>query len=280
LADTAEAVERLEAVIAHPALEPMDVIRTANLLGNVYLQYMAWERAATSYKAGLRAIDDLYRLQPSLAGREVWLGQAPSLHHRAAFALAKDGQLEAAVVTLERSRARALSEAIGQLPSDLEDRLGSGHRAAYERYRAAADRAAALAHDQRKSGRAPEGPTRKVIEARPDVLLSDAMDAVLSQFILQYSGDAAAVRVLEEHRHLLRRCRREGIEAAFADLLRPPSRRSRRTCLSGRGRPRRPPGVARRISPLAGNCLRDSGTTDVVRSSLSRRRRGSRSMKS
>jgi CHAT domain-containing protein/tetratricopeptide (TPR) repeat protein len=59
--------------------------------------------------------------------------------------------------------------------------------------------------------------SRQVVEAHPE-LLSDETDALLGQLIggAQDQGDENAVRVLGEHRALLRRCREEGIEAAFA----------------------------------------------------------------
>ena len=60
--------------------------------------------------------------------------------------------------------------------------------------------------------------SQRIVEANPD-LLSDEADAALAQMIdvASTQGDENAVRILEEHRALLRRCREIGIAAAFAE---------------------------------------------------------------
>jgi hypothetical protein len=60
--------------------------------------------------------------------------------------------------------------------------------------------------------------SRHVVEAHPE-LLGDEVDALLGQLIesAQEQGDDDTLRVLEEHRALLRRCRQAGVDAAFAE---------------------------------------------------------------
>ena len=64
--------------------------------------------------------------------------------------------------------------------------------------------------------------SKRIVEAQRDLLLTDVADWCFAALLKQYElkGDAETIRVLEEHRALLARCRREGIDAAFADRLR------------------------------------------------------------
>ena len=57
--------------------------------------------------------------------------------------------------------------------------------------------------------------SRRIVEDAPE-LLTDESDTLLGRLLTQYQGDARAMRILEEHRNLLRRCRVEGVEVAFA----------------------------------------------------------------
>jgi 2-oxo-4-hydroxy-4-carboxy--5-ureidoimidazoline (OHCU) decarboxylase len=59
--------------------------------------------------------------------------------------------------------------------------------------------------------------SRRVLEQHPELLTPEA-DALLGRVLEHYRDDPRAVRMLTEHRDLLRRCRAEGVEAAFADL--------------------------------------------------------------
>ncbi len=63
--------------------------------------------------------------------------------------------------------------------------------------------------------------SKQIVKTRRDKLLTDAADRVFATLLEQAEDDARVTRVLQEHRALLARCRREGIEAAFADHLRP-----------------------------------------------------------
>jgi tetratricopeptide (TPR) repeat protein len=63
--------------------------------------------------------------------------------------------------------------------------------------------------------------SRRVVEAHPE-LLTDEADRLLALLLEQYQDNAEAVRILEEHRVLLRRCREVGIGEAFARKMGPP----------------------------------------------------------
>ena len=61
--------------------------------------------------------------------------------------------------------------------------------------------------------------SKHIVEAQRDMLLSDVAEQFFASLLEQYRNNAHATRILENHRDLLIRCQRDGIEAAFADLL-------------------------------------------------------------
>jgi hypothetical protein len=94
------------------------------------------------------------------------------------------------------------------------------------------------------------------IVGRHPELLSDQADAVLEQMIAaaQEQGDENAVRLLEEHRALLRRCQEVGVGQAFAEKMLPPDvppefRDDLRQAQEGEQR--WPPGSASSATPLS-----------------------------
>jgi hypothetical protein len=60
---------------------------------------------------------------------------------------------------------------------------------------------------------------KQIVEARRDILLTDAAEQLMATLLEQYRGNEETTAVLQDHRVLLARCRRQGIDAAFADRL-------------------------------------------------------------
>jgi hypothetical protein len=60
--------------------------------------------------------------------------------------------------------------------------------------------------------------SRQILENYGDLLLTDAADEVLAGLI-EHSEDENGIPLLEEYRTLLARCRYDGIDAAFADMV-------------------------------------------------------------
>ena len=56
----------------------------------------------------------------------------------------------------------------------------------------------------------------QVVKAHREELLSEAADQVFQELLVQHRDNPKATQVLEKRRDFLARCRREGIEAAFA----------------------------------------------------------------
>ena len=103
-----------------PETLPFDCRRTARLLGDLYAQENRWTEAAHAYQLALEASEIPYEASLSLAGKEDELAKTGELFHRTAYALACSGDLESAVVMIERGRARSLSENLARDKADLE----------------------------------------------------------------------------------------------------------------------------------------------------------------
>ena len=58
----------------------------------------------------------------------------------------------------------------------------------------------------------------RVVEVKSKLLLTDEADQLLETSIQHFAEDADATLKLQQHRSLLQNCRRQGIEAAFAEL--------------------------------------------------------------
>lgn len=62
---------------------------------------------------------------------------------------------------------------------------------------------------------------RRIVETRHKELLSDAIDPAFMALLMKYRGNTDKIRDLQDHYALLIRCRREGIDSAFASPERP-----------------------------------------------------------
>src|SRR5262245_15343776 len=60
---------------------------------------------------------------------------------------------------------------------------------------------------------------KQIVEARRDMLLTDAAEQLMAALLDQYRGDEEATEVLQACQVLLARCRHQGIDVAFADRL-------------------------------------------------------------
>lgn len=96
----------------HPDQFPEDCRKTASFLGDRFAENQNWGEAVSAYQKALQATESLYRSSLLRTSQEVELSESGDLSSRATFALAKVGDLRAAVLTLEKGRARALSEAL------------------------------------------------------------------------------------------------------------------------------------------------------------------------
>ena len=123
--------------IFHPEVLPFEFRKTARLLGNLYAEENNWSEATKQYQLALEAVEVLYESSLSLTGKEDELSNTGDLFHRTAYALVCAGHPESAILTLEKGRARNLSETLARDRADLE-RIKILAPEVYENYQQAA----------------------------------------------------------------------------------------------------------------------------------------------
>ena len=127
---------------------PKNCRQTAQELGNLYFEQKAWSTAANTYDIALRAAEILYQACIFLDGRTAELAEVGDLCHRAAYTLARIGDLQQAVEVLEQGRARGLSEILDRNRTNL-NQLQSTHHNLYEQYREVSNQLVTLESQQR-----------------------------------------------------------------------------------------------------------------------------------
>ncbi|MBW4653287.1 MAG: tetratricopeptide repeat protein [Kaiparowitsia implicata GSE-PSE-MK54-09C] len=106
--------------IFKPAVLPDYCRRTSRLLANLYSEQQLWDDAAPVYEKALEAAEILYQSATLLDSKSGELRATADLPRRAAYALARTGKLQDAVLTLEQGRARGLSESLERDRADLD----------------------------------------------------------------------------------------------------------------------------------------------------------------
>ena len=104
----------------------------------------AWPEAAEAYRHAVNATEELFRRQPVRADQEAWLALAAPVPAMAAYALARAGQVDEAVVALERTRTLLLSDALNRDRAELQGLRDDGAGDLVAAYQAAAERVQAL----------------------------------------------------------------------------------------------------------------------------------------
>jgi CHAT domain-containing protein/tetratricopeptide (TPR) repeat protein len=100
-------------------LAPAEALEGARAWGGWAAIRHRWSEAARAWDVGIQAIEQLYEIQLLPGSKETWLREAQGLGAQAAYARARTGEPAKAVVALERSRARLLSEALIRDRTDL-----------------------------------------------------------------------------------------------------------------------------------------------------------------
>ena len=91
----------------------------ASALGATLAADGQWVRAARTYRVAVEAADILYRASVGQESKFAEIGGTGNLHVRAADAMARASDLDDAVVTLERGRARVLGDLLSRDAADL-----------------------------------------------------------------------------------------------------------------------------------------------------------------
>ena len=107
--------------ILTPEAFPNDCRQTARSLGNLYFEQETWLKAAEAYALALQAAEYLYQSCLFLDSKAAELTETDDLPRRMAYALARTNNFQKAIVILEQSRARGLSEALERDRANLEN---------------------------------------------------------------------------------------------------------------------------------------------------------------
>ncbi|MCG9884536.1 MAG: CHAT domain-containing protein, partial [Cyanobacteria bacterium] len=113
---------------------PKECRRTSGLLGYLHSDLQNWDAATQAYEQALAAAEDLYQACTLLDSQAGELKETADLPRRAAYAYAKAGQLDKALETIERGRARGLSETLRRDRADLAQ-LQQQRPNLFDRYR-------------------------------------------------------------------------------------------------------------------------------------------------
>lgn len=122
----------------------------AQNLGAAYVMQRDWNRASDTLLEAVEIINTLYRRHLLVVEREAWLARAPNTYRRAAYALARAGRFQDAVVVLEQGRARCLSDAMGLDRVNL-DRVHRVDPVAYDMYVHGVSQLRSLQADERQA---------------------------------------------------------------------------------------------------------------------------------
>jgi CHAT domain-containing protein len=133
-----------------PELLPNSCRGTARSLGNLYAAHHCWTEAVAAYKQAIQATELLYQASILRSSQEVELVETDNLFRQAAFAQAKANDLQAAVVTLERGRARGLSETLERDRADLTQ-LATLSPDGYQQYQTAVEALRQLESEERSA---------------------------------------------------------------------------------------------------------------------------------
>ncbi|XGV97804.1 MAG: CHAT domain-containing protein [Leptolyngbya sp. BL-A-14] len=131
-----------------PELLPNSCRGTARSLGNLYADHHCWTEAVAAYKQAIQATELLYQASILRSGQEIELVETDNLFRQAAFAQAKANDLQAAAVTLERGRARGLSETLERDRADLTQ-LAKLSPDRYQQYQTAVEALRQLESEER-----------------------------------------------------------------------------------------------------------------------------------
>ena len=124
-----ERAENREQAIAHlqqslevqtPEALPQECRTTATVMGRLQVEIRQFTEAMETFNTALDADAILYQTALSRAGKESTLSEARSLSPMAAYATAHHGNLNDAVVIMERGRARMLGEAMARDRANLD----------------------------------------------------------------------------------------------------------------------------------------------------------------
>ena len=153
---------------------PDKALQSARNLGALHFRLGQWDEAIAAYGTAQKASDALYRQAITEVGKRAEIGRAGEVTHPLAYALARKGQLQEAVLELEHGRARLLAEALA-LDRVALDQASDKDQAEYEK---AVNRIRALQSELRAAELAAQGATDAPGTARPFAEIAEELSVV------------------------------------------------------------------------------------------------------
>jgi CHAT domain-containing protein len=139
--------------VVTPDTQARASIPLAQSLANLYTDEERWQESLVPFRLALHSAERLYQASIFRATREVQLEHTGDLYRRAAYAMAQADEGREAVCTLERGRARGLSESLALDRKDLS-RVEAQDPQAFAAFRDAAARLRQVEEMERNSGEA------------------------------------------------------------------------------------------------------------------------------
>ena len=104
---------QLSLEIFRPEQLPRECRQAAKSLGSLYSEKECWSAASSAYELALEAVEVIDQASLFRKTQESELEITSDLFRQAAYAIAKDGNLQSALTTVEKGRARGLSKVLG-----------------------------------------------------------------------------------------------------------------------------------------------------------------------
>ena len=179
--------------VYRPSTTPDRCCRTAQKLGDVLFEQEHWAAAAETYDLAIQAAEQIYRSVLLRSSQQDALAGVGDLYHRAAYARARTGATQEALVHLDGNRARWLSLALQRNRAPLAE-ARAGDPEAVAAFEEAARRLSEFERDQEiaaQRGTAYDMPALEDLRGR-----AEALNAELDRAV-------ARIRELPGYRHFL-----------------------------------------------------------------------------
>ena len=207
--DRAENIEQAIAnyhsslTIFEPARLPDDCRRTARNLANLYSDQQRWSEAVPIYNQALTAAEILYQSATLLDSKSASLSETADLPRRAAYAFARTEDHSKAILTLEKGRARGLSETLDRDRANLDD-LKAQNNPLYTQYQTITQQLRNLENNNRNH----------VISADRNNITSDVVINEAMQLRKELETTIAQVRQVPNYEDFLTPIKWENIQTA------------------------------------------------------------------
>lgn len=178
-----------------PTTDPAEARDAASELGEALADAGKWKQAAAAFRTAVEAAERLYGAAVLGFSRDRELSESGRLHHLAAYAIARAGDLEGAVDALEVGRARWARSALATANAllTLSERLTPTERTTLEAARRELNEVDSLERSRAFRGPSAMGSTRAALAGRLEAASSE-VEAIAARVGIE-SGPADAAGI-------------------------------------------------------------------------------------